>query len=165
VGEQFDRARATEEIRRILLSYPEHSDTGNVRGVGELYAGVEMGPPGEAAVQHTDPAEGERIYRSHVRYYDDGLSHAKHLITNIDIRFDEGGETASSTSFFVVLQAHEGFPLQIITAGRYEDRFARVDGRWRLTARHDHMEQIGDLTRHLSDETLAMIGLGPAPAS
>lgn len=161
MAQGFDRAKATEDIRRILLSYPEMSDTGNVLGVGKLYAGVRMGVPGEATVQHTDPEEGEKIYRSHVLFYEDGLSHAKHLITNIDIRFDADGQKARSTSFFVVLQARPGFPLQIITTGRYEDRFETQDGEWRLTDRHDHMEQIGDLSHHLSRETLAMIGLGP----
>jgi hypothetical protein len=156
----LDRGRATEEIRRILFSYPEFSDSGDVRRVGELYAGVRMGPPGAGAVTHTDAEEGERIYRSHVLFYEDGLSHAKHLITNVDIQFDDDGRAARSTSFFVVLQGDSSFPLQIITTGRYEDRFELRDGAWRLADRHDHMEQIGDLTHHLSAETLGMIGLG-----
>ena len=39
----FDRAEATEAIRRIVLSYPEASDTGDLPGVGRFMDGVRLG--------------------------------------------------------------------------------------------------------------------------
>ena len=39
----FDRALATEQIRRIILSYPELVDRGDLDGVGRLLDGVHFG--------------------------------------------------------------------------------------------------------------------------
>jgi len=41
----FDRALATEEIRHVVLAYPEASDTGDLPGVGRFMGGVRFGPP------------------------------------------------------------------------------------------------------------------------
>jgi len=49
-----------------------------------------------------------------------------------------------------VLQQVEGHPLEIVIAGRYHDRFARRDGRWRLAERVILCDLIGDLSRHLT---------------
>ena len=35
-------------------------------------------------------------------------------------------------------------------SGRYEDRFACVDGEWRFTERVVHVDQISDMSEHLS---------------
>ena len=48
-----------------------------------------------------------------------------------------------------VFQATEELPLQPIIAGRYEDQFERVDGRWRYTAKKYFVELVGDLSHHL----------------
>jgi hypothetical protein len=42
-----------------------------------------------------------------------------------------------------------GAPLQPIVAGRYLDRFARVDGAWRFAERRILVDLVGDLSRHL----------------
>jgi hypothetical protein len=42
----------------------------------------------------------------------------------------------------------------VIVAGRYDDRFERVDGRWRFSYRdYTMMDQIGDLSHHLSQQS------------
>ena len=43
----------------------------------------------------------------------------------------------------------DDFPLQPIIAGRYSDRFERVDGVWRFSERIIHPELYGDLSHHL----------------
>jgi hypothetical protein len=63
---------------------------------------------------------------------------------------DDAAGTAHARSYFTVLQQVDDFPLQIVIAGRYHDRFERVDGEWRLTERVILCDLIGDLSRHLT---------------
>jgi len=163
----FDRALATEHIRRIILSYPELIDRGDVAGVARLLAGVRFGsatgrnapviPVDELATRTAD--EVRQLYRNAVIFYDDGLPHTKHLISNIDISFSVDGQTASSRSHYAVLQALDGFPLQLIIAGRYEDVFEATAGGWRLAIRREYADLIGDLSRHVTSATAH--GLSP----
>jgi hypothetical protein len=49
-----------------------------------------------------------------------------------------------------VFQQVPGEPLQPIIAGRYHDRFERIDGVWWFAARdYTLVDLVGDLTRHL----------------
>jgi len=77
----FDRALATEQIRRIILSYPELVDRGDLAGVGRLLAGVRFGAasgrnapviPREQLTTRT-AEEVRQTYESAVIFYDDGL--------------------------------------------------------------------------------------------
>jgi hypothetical protein len=69
-------------------------------------------------------------------------------MTNIDIFVAPDRRTAESWTYFTVLQATDGFPLQIVIAGRYHDRFAGDDGGWHFTEREELLDLIGDLSRH-----------------
>ena len=128
----FDRAAATEEIRHVVLAYPEASDTGDLPGVGAFMEGVRFGPlevpADELPVRTADEAAAS--YKRAVIYYGDGLSHAKHLITNIDVAFAPDGNSAQATSTYVVLQARPELPLQFICTGGYKDSLERLDGGW-----------------------------------
>ena len=71
-------------------------------------------------------------------------------MTNLIVDVDEGGETASSRSYFTVLQAVPGeLALQPVIAGRYRHRYQRVEGGWRVTAMHIIIDLMGDLSRHM----------------
>ena len=48
-----------------------------------------------------------------------------------------------------MFQATEALPLQPIITGRYEDKFERVDGRWRYTEKKFFVDLVGDLSQHL----------------
>lgn len=157
----FDRAKATEEIRRIILAYPQAVDRGNIPGIVELLTGVKMcnslgidAPEVPEAEIPTLSADDVRTSYSGVIFYDDGLPHTKHLITNVDIWFSEDAQSAYSRSFYTVLQGLEDFPLQVIIAGRYEDTFAFQGGRWRLTIRREYADLVGDLSRHVKPHVL-----------
>ena len=50
----------------------------------------------------------------------------------------------------VVFQATDELPFQPIVGGRYDDRFERVDGTWRFARRLVHVDQIGDMSEHLT---------------
>ena len=153
----FDRALATEQVRRIILSYPELVDRGDLAGVGRLLAGARFG----AAVGRNAPLipldqlttrtaeEVRETYENAVIFYDDGLPHTKHLISNIDIEFSDDRRTASSRCYYAVLQALDDFALQLIIAGRYEDVFEATPEGWRLAIRREYTDLVGDLSRHV----------------
>jgi hypothetical protein len=59
----------------------------------------------------------------------------RHIFTNTHIAVDEAAGTAEADSYFFVLHVDKGSPPAIRGGGRYSDRFARVDGEWRFTAK------------------------------
>jgi 3-phenylpropionate/cinnamic acid dioxygenase small subunit len=161
-GRSFDRALATEQIRRIVLTYPERVDRGDFAAVGAFLDGVAFGGAvGRNAERVPDhqmrsmtAAEIESLYRAAVLTHDDGLPHTKHLITNIDVRFSDDGRSATTRSYYTVLQGWSDFPLQIIISGRYDDEFEAADGGWRLVSRREYTDLVGDLSKHVSADTL-----------
>lgn len=161
----FDRAKATEEIRHILFSYPEFIDRGNIEGVVSLLTGVKMGNSNGVRAERTPESElptltAEQVremYTTAVIFYEDGLPHTKHLITNFDVKFSEDGQHAETRSYYVVLQALEDFPLQIVITGRYEDEYRVEDGKWKLKIRREYADLVGDLSRHVSPEVLKQL--------
>lgn len=136
------------EIEALIMAYAERVDRGDFAGVAALFAhghyradqdGVTMDQYGAAAVQAT--------FEDLVRRYDDGTPRTKHVTTNVVIDVD--GDTATARSYFTVLQQTDTLPLQPIVAGRYHDRFERVDGRWRFADRLIISDLVGDVSQHL----------------
>ena len=71
-------------------------------------------------------------------------------MTNVMVDVADDGETASSRSYFTVLQAVPGaLALQPVIAGRYRHTYAQVDGRWRVTTMHITIDLMGDLAHHM----------------
>jgi SnoaL-like domain len=160
----FDRAKATEDIRRIIHTYPEAIDRGNVPAVVKLLTGVKMcnslGITAPEVPEDEIPvltaADVEAIYKG-VTLYEDGLPHTKHVITNIDVEFSDDFKSARTRSFYIVLQALENFPLQIIITGRYEDTYREENGVWKLKIRREYADLLGDLSHHVSPELVAQL--------
>jgi len=73
----------------------------------------------------------------------------KHSTTNLVVEVDEDAGTATAQSYVTVLQAAPDFPLQAVFAGRYRDRFERVDGQWRWRERAVISDLIGDISHHV----------------
>jgi ketosteroid isomerase-like protein len=135
-----------DAIRALIHEYAERIDVGDLDGLAEMFAGATWGSPGRGT-----PLRGTEQVR---RGYDgvilyDGIPSTKHVITNVTIEIADDGVTATARSYFTVLQARPDFPLQPIIAGRYHDRFERVDGRWRFADRQIIPDLLGDLSRHL----------------
>ncbi len=160
----FNRAKSTEEIRRIVLAYPDLVDRGDIAGVAQLLDGVKMCNSNgilapevpEDEIQALTADEVRNMY-SGVIFYEDGLPHTKHVISNIDIWFADDGRKAASRCFYTVLQGFEDFPLQVIIAGRYEDTFDLDGSAWRLRIRREYADLVGDLSRHVKPDVLAML--------
>lgn len=152
-GTSPDRVRvldARNAIEHIVYGYAERVDLGDFVGVAALFehARYKSGGPDDPGVEGSAPVQ--QIFESMVRRYDDGTPRTKHVTTNLVIDADDEAGTASSRSYYTVFQQVADAPLQPIIAGRYHDRFARVDGVWRLTERVIFCDLIGDLSRHLT---------------
>jgi hypothetical protein len=136
-----------QEIRNLLGRYCERQDAADFEGVAELFRYATYGVEG-GAIAH---GFGELLAakRSHTRVHDDGSPRTNHLVLNTIIKFGPDGSSALARSYWLVLQATERLPLQVIATGRYRDAFAKVDGAWRFTERRIQMGLIGDLGDHV----------------
>jgi hypothetical protein len=68
---------------------------------------------------------------------------------NSVIELTEDGREAKARSYVQVLQQLPDFPLQIISTGRYYDRFVEEKGMWRFDERIGVANLKGDLSRHV----------------
>ena len=60
--------------------------------------------------------------------------------------------SASASSYAMVFQAVDDFPLQPVIGVRYRDRFDKVGDEWRFAERRIIGQLFGDLSRHLLRE-------------
>ncbi len=140
---------AEAEISKLIFTYAERIDAGDFDGLADLFADAEI--TSEYGMSWKGRDEVLALYVDGTRRYeDDGTPKTKHVTTNLIVDVDEDAGTATARSYYTVLQAVPGvLPLQPIIAGRYRDRFARVDGRWRFAQRHMLVDLVGDLSQHL----------------
>lgn len=133
------------QITNLLYRYAEAIDTGNFDSAATLFARarLKVGPDRE-----TDAAGMLALWRQFIVIHPDGTPRTKHIVTNPIVDID--GDTATCRSYYTVLQQTADFPLQAVLAGRYHDRFERVDGQWRFAYRdYTLMDHHGDLSHHL----------------
>lgn len=135
-----------EAIRALIHGYAELLDAGDLDNVAALFEHASWGSPGRGEPLHG--AAAVRAGYDGVILYENGTPCTKHVITNVTIELEDG-RRASARSYFMVLQARPDFPLQAIIAGRYDDRFKRVDGAWSFSARMISPDLLGDLSRHM----------------
>jgi hypothetical protein len=90
-----------------------------------------------------------KLFTATTRRYPDGTPGTKHVTTNLILDIDEEEGTASARSYFTVLQAVPGLPLQPIVAGRYHDRFERDADGWYFSERRFLVELVGDVSHHM----------------
>jgi 3-phenylpropionate/cinnamic acid dioxygenase small subunit len=140
------------EITNLIYRYAELIDAGDLAGVGELFAhgricGVENGPPDSV---FAGAAGVRQMYETVVRIYDDGTPKTKHNTSNVQLEIDEAGGTARSRSYYCVTQATPELPLQVIVTGHYKDTFHRLDGVWQFDSRTMFIDQVGDVSHHLT---------------
>jgi len=134
------------QITALVHEYARRLDGGDLDGVAALFEHAVLGSSVRSE-RMRGAVEARRNYAGVLLY--DGVPSTKHVITNLTIRIDDGGRTASAHSYFTVLQARPDFPLQPIIAGQYADRFEKAGEVWRFTERIIHPDLIGDLSRHM----------------
>ncbi|MFG2356990.1 nuclear transport factor 2 family protein [Streptomyces sp. NPDC048521] len=138
---------ATREIENLIAEYAELVDTGDLAGVGRLFAnGVFIGSDGT----RLEGAEAvENMLRERTIRYADGTLRTHHVTTNIRVDVDERAATATARSYLTIFQQVPELPLQPIAAGRYRDRFVRQDGTWRFAERRIDIHMVGNVSHHL----------------
>lgn len=84
----------------------------------------------------TGPLSGSEAVIDLIRQYLDNCGTTQHLIGNVMIEVN--GEEASSEAYVcdLHLASDDNPDLQFRTLGNYRDRWLRINGDWRLTARH-----------------------------
>jgi len=148
----MEDARAA--ITNLVLTYAERIDLGDFDGVADLFADAEITAEGGAVWRGREEVLGMYVEGTR-RYPDTGTPKTKHVTTNLLIEVDDEAGTATCRAYYTVLQAVPGsIALAPIIAGRYRDRFERVEGRWRFASRHMLVDLIGDLSQHLLFELL-----------
>jgi ketosteroid isomerase-like protein len=135
-----------EAIRALIHRYAELIDLGDLDGLAAMFADATWSSPGRGAPLRG--AEQVRHAYDGVILYD-GVPSTKHVISNVTIEIAGDGTTATARSYFTVLQGRPDFPLQPVIAGRYHDKFERVDDGWRFADRQIIPDLIGDLSQHL----------------
>jgi 3-phenylpropionate/cinnamic acid dioxygenase small subunit len=138
------------QITNLLYTYAELIDTGDLEGAAHLFdhARVKMltVDDGDGTV---DAAELLATWHRFIVLYPDGTPRTKHVITNPIVEVDDAAGTARCRSYYTVFQQLDGFPLQPVIAGRYDDRFERVDGAWRWSYRdYSLIDLVGDMSHH-----------------
>jgi len=141
-----DPSPSHRAIENLIATYAELVDAGDFAAVGELLVDATF-TGGAGSVSGADATEA--MLQDNVIVYDDGTPRTKHLVTNVAIEIDDEAGTAAARSYFTVLQAVAGLPLQPIASGRYQDRFERRDGKWRFVERRVRTDLVGDMSRHL----------------
>ncbi len=142
-------------ITTLIYTYAERIDLGDFDGVADLFSDATITVEG-TDTQMSGKAPVLAMYQATTRLYpDNGTPHTKHVTTNLIIDIDEGAGTGRCRSYFTVFQGVDDFPAQPVIAGRYHDRFERVDGGWRFAHRHMFCDLFGDLSRHM------LIPIGP----
>ena len=145
-GQDTDgRSAMTDSVKQItdmMFRYAELFDTGRF---DEFAAMFEHGTWHKAEF---GTAAARRWIDDNVQLYD-GLTHTKHVTTNVVVNVDEQAGTAEATAYVTIFQARPDFPLQPIFCGRYRDRLARIDGQWWWTERAVAGDLYGDISRHV----------------
>ena len=151
-------AQARFAIEDIIFRYAEALDEGDLETVSQLFANGAIKP----AVG--EPAEGAqevfKLYSSIVKFYDEGehevpyrrrecTPRTRHVTTNLIFAFDSTVTEAQVRSYFTVYQ-NLGGRNELIVGGRYVDKFKRTISGWHLVERQIHIENAGDLSRHLN---------------
>lgn len=137
-----DEQDVVELVHRLALAI----DDADFDAVEALATGIEFAIDDHPAVVGA-PAFRQVLERGLMLH--DGSPACLHVIADLHVTVDAEAGTAECRSAVSVLQATADFPLQVVLAGRYHDRFARADtGGWRFTSRHLRVALRGDTSRH-----------------
>lgn len=159
VDVELQKLLAEREITRLLFAYHEAINRGRFEELGDLFehATYQTAYARTAEAHGTQQADGVvRNWQTMVRLYE-GLPRVHYITTNVVVSVDDSLTTAGSYSYYMGFQALRDyydatagdFPLQAITAGRYEDTFEVIDDRWRFRSRQIWADLSGDLSRHM----------------
>jgi hypothetical protein len=139
-----------ESILRLMNEYCYRIDSGDLQGFANLFEHGTWLVQGDPNGGDTGSSAVMETLQNIILY--DGKPNTKHVMSNIQVEIDDGGDSAQAQCYITVYQAvAPDFPLQPIFVGHYRDSFARVEGEWHFTMRDISPDLAGDLSRHRSD--------------
>jgi hypothetical protein len=159
------------EIHDLLVAVHTHFNAGEFDEMGKIFQNAKLITAYTWSEQALVAEGGERIgegYRRATRLHG-GMPRVQYWLSNVVIRADEDAGTAQSSSQYAALigdettwgkphgmepEDHAKPPIQIFSVGRYEDKFARVDGRWEFTERMIYADLTGDRSLHLKTDPM-----------
>jgi SnoaL-like domain len=152
-----DESRLTDitAISRLLYHYSERIDTGDLEGLSDLLVDAGLGTFDSPLLHGRDRILA--LYKATVRIFEDGTPRTKHVVTNLLVEIDGSGESATSRSYFTVLQAATPGSLGPIVAGRYHDKFAKSGSDWHFTERRIATDLVGDVSSHMLPATQHLV--------
>lgn len=134
------------DIPNLLYRYAEAFDGGDFAGAARLFDRGHLLIGGKRIVGVETIVA---MWRSWVHLYD-GKPRTRHITTNPIITLAADGLSATCRSQWTVIQATDGYPLQIVASGRYKDRFAVADGTWHFTERaYSQVDLVGNTSAHM----------------
>jgi hypothetical protein len=142
---------SSTEVSNLIARYAELIDSGDLDGMASLLAEAAVGA-GDSTAKVTGHEAIRRLFAATTRIHPDGTPGTKHVTTNLILDIDDESGTASARSYWTVLQAVPGLPLQPILAGRYHDRFVRDNGTWGFSDRRYFIDLVGDVSHHVLKE-------------
>jgi hypothetical protein len=132
------------EITKLVNSYALLLDQGDIDGVVALFQHSTWRGDANRPVLRGS-AEVRPLYEQLLAAL--GSLRTRHLLTNLTVRIDGSGTTASSHCYWTVLQNTEpGAAIDVTLSGQYTDRFEKVDGRWRFADRMITTDLFGNAT-------------------
>lgn len=133
-----------------MYRYAECIDSGDLAGVAELFANGKMtGPDGSILAEGYDDMLS--FMTAIIRLYPPANTPlTQHVMSNLVLDIDEDSGEASGTCYYTVFQKTEDTPLQAIIAGRYRDKYHRVNSKWCFDTRQQLPLLMGDMSRHVS---------------
>ncbi len=140
------------EIKALIYRYAHHLDNGDLDQVAAMFSDGKLvtTDDGGAVVEIAGAGAVKALYGAFTRLYpDDGTPHTLHMTSNVVVEVEEGAQRASASSYAVVFQAVEDFPLQPIIGVRYFDAFQKSGRHWRFRERRIQTHLVGNLSKHL----------------
>jgi hypothetical protein len=124
-------------------------EDGDFDGVGELLKDATFGADiiGARAFRGREQIR-DQYRRTNVTYPGQGRA-TKEVYSNVLVDMHLAAGTARSTTSYTVAQQPPGQPFELIVAGRYEDEWQRVGGRWQWSDRYIKVQFRNDLARHM----------------
>jgi hypothetical protein len=131
-----------EEIQYLLAKYSYYVDYREFEKLGALLADAVFRLTWEAEGIETGEVRGREAIEA---FYDEHLTGrrpSRHVITNVAIDVADTGESAEVFAYLTSV-GHPASGPSVLLSGHYENRFAKVDGRWRFTQLYVVMELPG----------------------
>ena len=144
-----DLLASHREIEQQIYRMGYHLEAGEFDAIGELLGHATFGADKIGRKMFRGKDEIAAQYARTNIVYPEGGRRTKEIYSNVVIDIDLDAGLATSVTSFTVAQQVPGGPFELLVAGRYEDEWERVDGRWRWSDRYIVAQYHNDLDKHM----------------